>query len=388
MSMNKTLTLAGATIALGVLTTVGLNLVAPISLAEAAPEPPISVEEVFGGSVTDKPSDLSLSTTAATLEVAQSSADLATTNDVPPSSGSVAPAPASVSAGGATSGGSCSTTVAAEGGPQVVVGAAAGADTEADTMDTEVAEAYVEPVAADEAPAPAMESPAYVPPPAAEVPPVAAPPAEVETAGAAAQAPVSGGGTCGPGISHGADPVVVTADGMPGDAGATPEAVADSSPTPPEVPEEVASIPEPAPEPAAVEPAPKPVAAAPPAPKRTAPPKTSKPKAPPPEVKTAWWPDKTAGKLNLTYAGDASFTKAIVLLFDGTFDSADSANQNVMVKTTKGETVPGQWLVATNRQMLLFNVDPGLYTVEIGGGLTDKGGRTLAAASSGPVFIP
>ena len=40
-----------------------------------------------------------------------------------------------------------------------------------------------------------------------------------------------------------------------------------------------------------------------------------------------------------------------------------------------------------NKSMLLLNVDPGLYTVEIGSGLADKGGRAVSAGSSGAVFV-
>lgn len=343
---TKALTLAGVTTAIAILTTVGLNLVAPISLADEAPAKTISVEEVFGGSVSYAPSDLTLSATAAPIEVAQADAGAAMAAG---GSATTEAVPAQSSSGGAVASGSCLQGAAGEGDSVVVAGGMPAADT------IEGAQAGIEP----------------------------------------ASAHVTAGGACNTVIASGNAPAIVTATGMQGDA-PVPEAAAFDAPAGLSNSPEPASEPQPAPGPEEVaaakpiaEPAPVAAPAPEPAPKRVSRPKTSKPRVAPPEVKTAWWPANTAGKLNLTYAGDASFTKAIVLLFDGTFDSADSANQNVVVKSAKGESVPGQWLVATaNRQMLLFNVDPGLYTVELGGGLTDKGGRALAAAATGPVYIP
>lgn len=189
--------------------------------------------------------------------------------------------------------------------------------------------------------------------------------------GAAADGSNSGSCSTAEGVSG--EPVVVKAAGYPGDAPAAEvagtESVSEAAPA-----YEEPSYSEPATEAA---PAPKPKA------------KPKAPKVAPPEAKLAWWPAKTAGKLNLTYAGEASFTKAIVLLFDGAFDTAQSANDNIKVTTKSGQAVAGQWLVAKgNPQMLLFNVDPGLYKVSVGSGLSDKGGRGLGAASSGMVFVP
>lgn len=213
-----------------------------------------------------------------------------------------------------------------------------------------------------------------------------------EAAPAAAPEGVTAGG-CQVGTAITGEPVVVKAVGVPGEGGEAAAAGetmgSDTAPVEAAV-IEPAAAPEPAP---AMEPEPAPVAevAAEPAP--AAAPKPRKPKAPkvaPPEAKQAWWPaSKTSGKLNLTYAGEASFTKAIVLLFDGAFANADGANQHVKVTTKSGKPVQGKWLVAKgNPQMLLFNAEPGLYKVEVGEGLTDKGNRALAAASSGLVFIP
>lgn len=103
---------------------------------------------------------------------------------------------------------------------------------------------------------------------------------------------------------------------------------------------------------------------------------------------TAWWPAKSDGRFNLTYAGDATFTRAIVLLFDGAFADPDTANRNIRVSSVAGEPVKGQWVVATNKQMLLFKAESGQYVVEIGEGLKDGNGRRIAAAAQGSVLVP
>lgn len=107
----------------------------------------------------------------------------------------------------------------------------------------------------------------------------------------------------------------------------------------------------------------------------------------PEEADRAWWPEPASGKLNLLHAGQASFTAAIVLLFDGTFETPASANQNIQVKDDSGKAIRSQWTVATNRQMLLLNAAPGLYSIEVGSGLADKGGRSISASSSGLVAV-
>ena len=191
----------------------------------------------------------------------------------------------------------------------------------------------------------------------------------------------SSAGSCSAAEGVSGAPVVVKAAGYPGDGDAAPTESGDVASAPAAAPAEPvvsdnSSFSEPAAEAA---PAPKPKAKA----------KPKAPKVAPPEAKLAWWPAKTDGKLNLTYAGEASFTKAIVLLFDGNFETPESANQNIKVTAKDGSAVAGQWLVAKgNPQMLLFNVAPGLYKVSVGSGLSDKGGRALGAASSGQVFVP
>lgn len=107
----------------------------------------------------------------------------------------------------------------------------------------------------------------------------------------------------------------------------------------------------------------------------------------PDEAKKVWWPAKSEGKLNLRFAGQTSFSGAISLLFDGEFKTGDSANQNIQVKDSKGNAVQGRWVVASNSRILLFRAAPGLYSVDVGAGLVDQGGRGISASSSGLVFV-
>lgn len=377
----KTLILAAATAGAAVVTLVVLNLVAPISHAEAAPAATVSAEQVFSASIDESAQGAANTVT----EVALAQTDAPAQASEPAAASKPAEAPV------AAKGGSCAEGVPAKGGSKPLVVAAASetvAPTPAPTAEAAAspAAAPTEVAQADTAPVEAPVQTAPVEPAAAEPAPVEAAPAEAAPAAMDATAPstpASGGGACSTGIAaSGEAPVVVMASGAPDGAGSAAQ---------PAAPAPKAAR---APKPVAVAAADTATAAAP----KSAP--ASKPKSPsagkaassskkaPKEVKTAWWPAKADGKLNITYAGEASFTKAIVLLLDGTFDSPESANKNVVVKTKGGAPVKGQWLVATNKQMLLFNVAPGLYTVEVGAGLTDKGGRTLAAAASGPVFVP
>lgn len=297
----KALILAGATTGVAVVTLVALNLIAPISHAEEKHTPGVSVDAVFGASISETGNSAPVAAPA-TLDV--SMADTA------------AAEPASA--------------FSAEPGVEVA------------SLQDDIAATDVED-------------------PAAET---------------SAPSDGSNSGSCSTAEGLSGEPVVVKAVGYPGDAPAAEasdsESVSEPAAAAPTYQEQSYSGP---------------MAEAAPAPKPKAKPKA--PKVAPAEAKLAWWPAKTAGKLNLTYAGEASFTKAIVLLFDGAFDSAQSADDNIQVTTKSGQAVAGQWLVAKgNPQMLLFNVDPGLYQVSVGGGLTDKGGRGLGAASSGLVFVP
>lgn len=190
---------------------------------------------------------------------------------------------------------------------------------------------------------------------------------------------VTGVGSCAASPTDpNANPVVVKAAGLP-----EPSAPGEAQPAAAEPVAAATSEPVPASE----KPAPATEEMAPP-PKPKAKPKPQAPRKAPAEAKVAWWPAKVPGKLNINYVGEAAFTKAIVIVFDGAFDNADSANQHIKVTPKQGGKVNGQWLLAEgNKQMLLLSVAPGLYTVEVGAGLTDKGNRSIAAAAAGPVFV-
>lgn len=137
------------------------------------------------------------------------------------------------------------------------------------------------------------------------------------------------------------------------------------------------------PEVAVVEPK-KPEAERKPAPKSKPKPK---PVLPPKEPLTAWWPARKADALNVLFVGEASFGSAISVLTDGQFENADSANERIEVRSSDGTIVKNRWRLATNRQMLLLIVEPGVYTVSIQSELKDAKGRQVSAASSGKVYV-
>lgn len=134
----------------------------------------------------------------------------------------------------------------------------------------------------------------------------------------------------------------------------------------------------------AAEPEPEPEPQSTPEPKRAAAPK---PVRPPKEPLTAWWPGRKADALNVLFVGEAAFGSAISLLTDGQFDSPQSANAHIEVRSADGALVDRRWQTATNRQMLLMLVEPGIYTVSIGPDFSDAKGRRMGAASSGQVFV-
>lgn len=174
----------------------------------------------------------------------------------------------------------------------------------------------------------------------------------------------------------------------PGSAGAATEAVeAPAASSPDDVAPSKASTE------TATAPADPVAAAAPtPAPRKAPPPpapRAAKPNPRPSDAElVAWWPEPEAGKLNLRFAGEAAFTQAIVLLFDGSFDQADSINEHVVVKTREGRRVRGQWMVnVQNDRMALFNSGPGTFKVSVSNGIEAGDGRTLSTDSEGLVYV-
>lgn len=146
----------------------------------------------------------------------------------------------------------------------------------------------------------------------------------------------------------------------------------------------VAVAPPPAPKPAP-QPQPKPA----PKPAPTPAPKPAEP-APAPEKIAAWWGKENPQALSVVYAGSASYTRAVVLLFNGSFADSASANSHVRVKDARGRALNGSWQInPKNPRMLVFPVAAaGRYEVEVGSGLRDRSGKQLGAAVRGPVLIP
>lgn len=138
-------------------------------------------------------------------------------------------------------------------------------------------------------------------------------------------------------------------------------------------------------EPAAAEPPPPPAPAPKPAP-------VSKPAAEPAKpapAPKAWWGKEDPSQLSIVAATSMSASKAIALMFNGSFDSAVSADTHIKVLTAKGAAVAGQWSVSPkNKRMLTFPVKgPGSYTVVVKAGLEDKAGRKFTQEKSGPVQV-
>lgn len=164
-----------------------------------------------------------------------------------------------------------------------------------------------------------------------------------------------------------------TAEDTVAEAAATPSpAVATPAPAPTPTPTATA-----APEPSAT-----PAATAQPKP-RSAPARTPAPRI------TQWWGPESDANLSVIYAGSAAYTRAIVLMFNGAFRDAASAQQHLRVHDATGKAVPGSWEVgASNRRMLVFPVaQTGIYTVTVGAGLADQAGRVVGKEQQGPVRV-
>lgn len=356
----KALALTGATVGVAVVTLVGLNLVAPITHAEEGHAALVPADSVFAASIAEPGADA----VTAEMEVAQ--AETAAQPEAP------ATAPSSESA--------------------------------AATMDVAQAEPVAEPAPAVEAAPEAVASEPGTEAPAIDSEPYAAM-ADAEPMANGGE-PVVAAGACSTGlVDPSQPPVIVMASGLPDSAGDAPagdmagagEMPADTAaavePAAP-APEPMAEAPAPAatPEPvvseAAAEPEPAPAVVEAPKPKPKAVAKKA-PKVQPPEAQLVWWPAAKDGKLNLTYAGSASFTKAVALIFDGTHADGSKATAHIKVTTKDGRPVPGQWLVANgNSRMLLYSVPPGIYRVSVDAGMSDQDDRTVASASSGLVYVP
>lgn len=147
------------------------------------------------------------------------------------------------------------------------------------------------------------------------------------------------------------------------------------------------------PPPATPPPRPTPWPTATPPPRAAAAPAAAKPAATPTAAQaqrvTQWWGPESADRLSVVYAGSAAYTRAIVLMFNGTFAEAAAVQQHLRVADANGRTVTGSWEIgASNRRMLLFPVSrAGNYTVHVGAELADSNGRRLGSELKGPVRV-
>jgi hypothetical protein len=106
---------------------------------------------------------------------------------------------------------------------------------------------------------------------------------------------------------------------------------------------------------------------------------------------SAWWPvvDKpTPDHLNLVYAGEAAFEKAVVLLFDSDMGNPTLAASHIRVLDDRGQPAPGTWeLSPSNPRMMIFKTKPGRYTVVLSADLANAQGKTLGSELHGPVYV-
>lgn len=174
---------------------------------------------------------------------------------------------------------------------------------------------------------------------------------------------------------------------------APPAPAAPAEPAPP--PEPVAAAPaQPAAVPAPPPPPPAPAAtpklaakSAEPVPAKPAKAAPAKPAEAAPAA-NAWWQSSTPG-FAVVYVGSAAFKRALVVMANAPFASADSANQSIRVLDAAGKPVTGRWeLSSVNPSMLIFPVPgSGNYQVLIGANLSDRENHSLGKAVHGPIQV-
>jgi hypothetical protein len=101
-----------------------------------------------------------------------------------------------------------------------------------------------------------------------------------------------------------------------------------------------------------------------------------------------WWRGDLDGELSAVYVGSLAEKPAIVVMFNGSFKSADSLAQHTRISDAKGP-VPGQWqLAAGNNRMAVYPVPKaGRYQLSLEAGLRDGSGKTMKATQQGPVDV-
>ena len=106
---------------------------------------------------------------------------------------------------------------------------------------------------------------------------------------------------------------------------------------------------------------------------------------------SVWWPaveKQSDSKLNLVYAGEAAFDKAVVLLFSDNIGNIASASSHIKILDSHGSPASGQWTGSPqNARMLIFKTTPGRYTVVLAPDLAGLSGKTLGTGLHGPVYI-
>ncbi|MDI3259655.1 MAG: hypothetical protein QJR02_08165 [Sinobacteraceae bacterium] len=106
---------------------------------------------------------------------------------------------------------------------------------------------------------------------------------------------------------------------------------------------------------------------------------------------SAWWPvvdKRSPDRLNLVYAGEAAFEKAVVLLFDQDIGNPTLAGSHIQVLDDRGQPVSGTWESSpSNPRMLIFKTRPGRYTLILSASLADAQGKTLGSELHGPVYV-
>ncbi|SEQ99272.1 hypothetical protein SAMN04488038_113140 [Solimonas aquatica] len=104
----------------------------------------------------------------------------------------------------------------------------------------------------------------------------------------------------------------------------------------------------------------------------------------------AWWQSTASSSgFSVIYAGSAAFRRALVVMGNAPFASADSANTTIKVLDASGKPVSGHWeLNSVNPSMLVFPLaDLGVYRVQIGAALSDRQNRTLGTALQGSIQV-
>lgn len=129
------------------------------------------------------------------------------------------------------------------------------------------------------------------------------------------------------------------------------------------------------------------VEAPPPAPTRASAPIPRPPPAAPAPPPTAWWPAPIPDALNLLHAGYLGDYPALLLLFDGDFQSTDGLDRAITVTRADGSKVEGTWRIGPNGRALILPVPPGTYRVDVADTLLDVKGRSIAAPVGGPVVV-